>query len=173
MKARIILCIAYALLISIGCSQSKKIVKGYAYARDIIPGVKPRVSLDENGTITTKHKPPGMQYFIYAETSDTALLQVKYIWIKGNEYLANAEKIKDLPLAIVKDSFTLHRENSDPNKIVTWQINVGEMISSPDKNFKKPSQLKDPEVLISFLYKNKLQYFPIAKLQYLEPMLLQ
>ncbi len=173
MKAGIILCIACAFLISTGCSQSNKILKGYAYARDIMPAVKPRVSLNENGTVTTKHKAPGIQYYIYTETNDTAELQVKNIWIKGNVYSATAEKAKDIPLPIVKNSSILNRDNLDSNKIIIWQINVGEMLPSPGKSSEKPSQLKEPEVLISFLYKNKLQYFPISKLQYLEPMDLQ
>ncbi len=162
------------LLAAQSCSQSNKIIRGYAFARSIMPGVKKGVSLNEDGTVTKKQVTAGVKYFIYFETKDSANPQVKNVWIKGIEYSATFEKIKDIPLAIAADSFSLHREDSvTRNKLSLWQINVGEMISSTNKNFNKPSELKEPEVLITFLDKNKIQYFSIAKLQYIEPLMLQ
>lgn len=174
MRAIAILLASCILLAADSCSQSNKITKGYAFARSIIPGVKKGVSLNEDGTITEKKDTPGIKYFIYLETKDSADPQVKNVWIKGIAYAVTTEKIKDIPLAVVADSFSLHREdNATGNKLFLWQINIGEMISLPNKNFSKPSELKEPEVLVTFLNKNKIQYFSISKLQYLEPMILQ
>lgn len=174
MKASFILFAGCVLLMATGCSQPNKIIKGYAFAREVMPGVKPGVSLNEDGTVTKKQVQPGMQYFIYTETKDTAILRVKNIWIKGIEYAAEAKKVKDIPLAITKNSTNPNRDTlAGMSRLTAWQIDVGEIISSPGKNFDKPSQLEEPEVLITFLYKNKIQYFPISKLQYLEPLVLQ
>ncbi len=174
MKAGFVLFAFCLLLIATGCSQPNKIIKGYAFAREVMPGVKPGVSLNEDGTVTKRQSQPGIQYFIYTETKDTAVLQVKNIWIKGIVYVADAKKIKDIPLAITKDSSNPNRDTlAGMSRLTTWQINVREKISSAGKKFDEPSQLEDPEVLITFLYKNKIQYFPISKLQYLDPLVLQ
>ncbi len=174
MKAGFILFTGWVILMATACSQSHQIVKGYAFARSVIPGVKPGVSLHEDGTVTKKQGQPGTQYFIYTETKDSTRLQVKNVWIKGVQYDAHIEKAKDIPLAIAEDSSILNRDSlASANGLITWQINVGEIISSSHKNFDKPSKLEEPEVLISYLYKNKIQYFSISKLKYLEPVRLQ
>lgn len=174
MKAIIILFSGCVLLAAQSCSQSNKIIKGYAFARSIVPGVKKGAILNEDGTVTKTKEIGGIKYFIYLETKDSTNPQVKNVWIKGIEYLATIEKIKDISQIIAADSFNLHRPDGPAgNKLSVWQLNVGEMISSPNKNFNKPSTLKEPEVLVTFLDKNKIQYFSISKLQYLEPMVLQ
>ena len=174
MKAGFISFVGCVLLLTTGCSQPNKIIKGYAFARNVMPGVKPGVSLNEDGTVTKREAQPGIQYFIYTETKDTAMLQVKNIWIKGIEYAAEAKKIEGIPLSIIRDSSNHDRDTLAPRSgLIAWQINVDEIVSSSNKNFDMPSQLEDPEVLITFLYKNKIQYFPISKLTYLEPLVLQ
>ncbi len=174
MKATAILLAGLILLAAHSCSQSSKITRGYAFARNVMPGVKKGVSLNEDGTLTKKQNQPWIKYFIYLETKDSANPQVKNVWIKGIAYTATAEKIKDILLTIVADSFSLHREDSATGKKLShWQINVGKKLSAPDKNFNKPSKLKEAEVLITFFDKNKIQYFSIPTLQYLEPMMLQ
>ena len=174
MKAIVILFAGCVLLTAQSCSQSNKIIKGYAFAKSIVPGVKKGASLNEDGTVTKKKVIPGIKYFIYLQTKDSANPQVKNVWIKGIEYLATTEKIKDISRTIVADSFSLHHEDSAAgNRLSLWQINFGEMISSTNKNFNKPSELKEPEVLVPFLDKKKIQYFIISKLQYLEPMVLE
>ncbi len=174
MKAAVIFFIGCIFSVGTGCSQSNKIIKGYAFARNVMPGVKPGVSLNEDGTVTKRQTQPGIQYFIYTETKDSTELQVKNVWIKGIQYAAHIEKVKDIPSAIAKDSSILNRDSlAGTGGLTTWQINVGEIISSSHKNFDKPSQLEEPEVLISYLYKNKIQYFSIPKLKYLEPLRLQ
>ncbi|MEO8109508.1 MAG: hypothetical protein ABI594_05740 [Ginsengibacter sp.] len=174
MKAGFILFAGCVLLMATGCSQSHQIVKGYAFARNVMPGVKPGVSLNEDGTVTKRQSQPGIQYFIYTKTKDSTKPEVKNVWIKGIQYAAHIEKAKDFPLAIAEDSSILNRDSlAGARGLITWQINVGEMISSSHKNFDKPSQLEEPEVLISYLYKNKIQYFSVSKLKYLEPLRLQ
>ncbi|MEP6597500.1 MAG: hypothetical protein ABJA71_16215, partial [Ginsengibacter sp.] len=106
MKTGINLLLTYLLLVSTGCSQTGKIEKGYAYSRNIISGVKPKVTLEENGSITTKSKGPGIQYFIYLETRDTSFLKVKNIWIGDHEYAAEAETVKNLPVIISGDTYS-------------------------------------------------------------------
>lgn len=174
MKAIAILFAGFILLTAQSCSQSNQISKGYAFARSIVPGVKKGVSLNEDGTVTKREDIQGIKYFIYLETKDSANPQVKSVWIKGIEYSATTEKIQDISRTIAADSFSIHPEDSAAdNRLSLWQINVGEMISSTNKNFNKPSELKEPEVLVPFLDKNKIQYFSISKLRYLEPMVLQ
>ncbi|MEO6639101.1 MAG: hypothetical protein ABIN25_12550 [Ginsengibacter sp.] len=174
MKVIVRLIAGCILLAAQSCSQSHKITRGYAFARSIMPGVKKGVSLNEDGTVTEKPIIPGVKYFIFFETKDSANPQVKNVWIRGMEYSVTIEKIKDIPVGISADSFNPHREDSTTlNKMFLWQINVGQMITLPGENRNKPSPLKEPEVLIPFLDKNKIQYFSIAKLQYLEPMMLQ
>ncbi|MEO6289531.1 MAG: hypothetical protein ABIO76_06405, partial [Ginsengibacter sp.] len=91
MQTAISIWLAYFLLNLTGCSQTNNVEKGYAYARQILSGVKPTVSLSENGSITSANKEPGIQYFIFFESKDTSGFVVKNIWIKGKEYFAEAE----------------------------------------------------------------------------------
>ncbi len=167
--------VAYIFLISAGCSQINKIEKGYAYARTIISGVKPKVSVAENGSITQKSIEPGMQYFIYVETKDTSLLQVKNIWIYKLNYHAEAEAINDFPVVLPKNLGPPENYDTLVNagKFKTWRINIGQMISPSDTSFTKPNQPEEPEVLIGFLYKNNMHYYSIAKIRYLESLRLQ
>lgn len=166
---------AQILLISTGCSQTNKIEKGYAYARTIISGVKPKVTVAENGTIIQKSNRPGMQYFIYVITKDTSFLTVKNIRINGGEYYAEAEAVNDFPVVLPTSQGA--SENNDTlvnaGKFKTWKINVGQMISSPETSIAKSNQPKEPDVIIGFLSKGDMHYYSIVRIKYLESVRLQ
>ncbi len=167
--------IACMAILSNGCSQTNKIEKGYAYARAIISGVKPTISVAEDGSILQKSKDPGIQYFIYVQTKDTSFLSIKKIWIKGKEYNADAEAVNDFPIVLSKNLGSPENYDTLVNacKFKTWRINVGQIISPSDTSFTKPNQPKESEVLIGFLYKNNIHYYSIAKIRYLESLRLQ
>lgn len=174
MRIVTVLFAAHILLISTGCSQTNKIEKGYAYARAIISGVKPKVSVAENSTIIQKNNEPGIQYFIYFETKDTSFLPVKNIWIKGKKYNAKPERVYVFPVVLQKNidasSDTLVKATG---KFITWKINVDQVQSSSDSGITKRNQFKNHDVIISFLYKGRMYYFSIPKIKYLEPIRLQ
>ena len=163
------------VILSDGCSQTNKIVKGYAYSRTIISGVKPTISVAEDGSILKKSKEAGIQYFIYVQTKDTSLLPVKNIRINKGNYHAEAQAINDFPVVLPKNLGS--PENYDTlvnaSKFKTWKINVGQIISPSDTSFNKPNQIKEPDVLIEFLYKGNIHYYSIAKIKYLESLRLQ
>lgn len=167
--------VAHIFITSAGCSQINKIEKGYAYARAIISGVKPTISVAEDGSILQKSKEPGIQYFIYVQTKDTSFLPVKNIWIYKLNYHAEAEAINDFPVVLPKNLGSPENYDTLVNagKFKTWRINIGQMISPSDTSFTKPNQPKEPEVLIGFLYKNNIHYYSIAKIRYLESLRLQ
>ncbi len=175
MKTGINLLLSYALLISTGCSQSIRIERGYGYSREIISGVKPKVTLQENGNVINENKTPGIQYFIFIETRDTVPPPVKNIWISGRNYLANTEAVKELPVIIAADPYgtatndTLVRDR----KLNVWKINVGQLAAASDTTFETPTELNTQAVLIGFFKKGSLQYYSIAALQHLEPIRLQ
>ncbi len=156
-----------------GCSQTNKIAKGYAYAREVLSGVKPKVSVAENGDIIQKSSSPGIQYFIYVTTKDTTSLQLNGIWIKGQKYIAEVETITSLPAMIpIEGSYGNPDTLLDTSGFHPWKINVGHVMPA-DSNDSVPGKLKGNEVVISFLLKGKLRYFRIAKIIYLEPLTLQ
>ena len=175
MRISTVFFVAQILLILTGCSQINKIEKGYAYARTIISGVKPKVNVAENGSIAQKSNEPGMQYFIDVETRDTSFFSVKNIWINTRNYYAEAEAVNDFPVVLPKNPGS--SENYDTlvheNKYKTWKINVGQIIPASDTGFAKPDQLKKSEVLIGFLYKGSMHYYSISKIKYLESLRLQ
>ncbi|MEP6584648.1 MAG: hypothetical protein ABJA90_10290 [Ginsengibacter sp.] len=163
---------AYILLVSAGCSQTYRIEKGFAYAREVISGVKSQGSVAEDGTILQTHRKPGMQYFIYVETKDTAFPLVKSIRIKGEYYEANAEAVHEFPVVLMSSGSTekydtLFRSAS----LITLKINVGEMIKESD--IKQLSKFKNQDVVLGFLYKGNIHYYSIAKIKYLEALRLE
>lgn len=166
---------AHIVLISIGCSQTNKIEKGYAYARTIISGVKPKVSVAENGSILQKSNEPGIQYLIYVTTKDTSLLAVKNIRINGENYYAEAEVVNDLPVVLPKNPDAIDNYDTlvTAGKFKTWKINVGLMLFPSDSSITKPNKLKEPDVQIGFLSKGSMHYYSIAKVKYLESLRLQ
>ncbi len=175
MQTAISIWIAYFLLNLTGCSQTNNVEKGYAYARQILSGVKPTVSLSENGSITSANKEPGIQYFIFFESKDTSGFVVKNIWIKGKEYFAEAEPIITLPIIVEDDSYVQKKNDTlvAEGGGNVWKINVGRLVSPADIAFRKPKQSFSHDVLIGFLNKGSLHYYPIAEIKFLEPVRLQ
>ncbi|MEO6290606.1 MAG: hypothetical protein ABIO76_11825, partial [Ginsengibacter sp.] len=54
-----------------------------------------------------------------------------------------------------------------------WKINVGRLVSPADIASRKPKQSFSHDVLIGFLNKGSLHYYPIAEIKFLEPVRLQ
>ena len=167
--------ITQIILISAGCSQTNEIAKGYAYARTIISGAKPQVSIAENGSTTQKIKEPGIQYFIYIQTKDTSFLPTQSIWIKGKNYSAETEAIDSLPVTLPKN----HDVSKNYDTLIhidnykTWKINVGQiMMESSNSEIPKHKQSK-AEVVVGYLNKGQMHYYSIPKITYLEPLRLQ
>lgn len=163
--------VAHILLMSTGCPQTNKIEKGYAYARPVLSGVKPKASVAENGSIIEKSSKPGMQYFIYVETTDTSFLPVKNILINGEKYYAAAEAVNDFPVVVPGNSGG--REYYDTlitaGMFKTWQINVGQIVSSPGSS----TINNKADVMVGVLSKGKIHYYSIGKMKHLEPVRLQ
>ncbi len=171
MKTIMSLCIVYFLLTSVSCSQSNKIEAGYAYARDILQGSKPPVVVSEDGSVIIKPRQPGIQYFIFAATKASSAIAVKRIRIKGKEYSANADSIKNLQDALIRNSIT-------PEMIDTtithggyrlWKINVGQLITPSETTRTKSGNSKSNEVVIEYVSKDHVRYYSISKIIFLEP----
>ncbi|MEP7229739.1 MAG: hypothetical protein ABI691_05775 [Ginsengibacter sp.] len=147
-----------------GCSQTRKIENGYAYSRTILGGIKPKVSVAEDGTVIQKSKEPGVEYLIYLSTKHSSFLQVQNAWIKGKKYNAHAEAVNELPAIIKKDTLFI------PEKYYTWKVIVGKKMPSDNTSEK----LKETgEIVIGFLSKGSQHYFAIAKIKDLEPLRLE
>lgn len=174
MKLSAVISIAYLVLFTTACSQGNKIEKGYAYARNILSGVKPSVKLSEDGTVTTTTKEPGIEYFIYARTKDTTIPVVRNIWINGKVYYAYAEEVADLPVIMENNPYYPGKKDTlvESGNGNVWKINVGKLISA-DTSFHKPREPLNAQVYIGFLSKGKLNYYPISSLKFIEPVRLQ
>ncbi len=147
-----------------GCSQTNKIEKGYAYARTILSGVKPKVSVSEDGAIIQKSKEPGVEYLIYVATKDSTFLQVKNAWIKGERYDAQAEGVNELPVVVQNETLLI------PGNYYAWKVIVGKKMPSDDSS-ENPKGTE--EIVIGYLSKGWLHYFAITKINYLEPLSLE
>ena len=172
---KITLIILFGFIISTGCSQSIKIVKGYAYERSIISGVKPIQGVSEDGTIAQKSSNnSGKQYLIYVSTKDTGNLQLKEVWIKGERYSAEAELVNERPVILPENINAANRSDtlftSFQHKV--WKVTIGGLLSI-DNSVAKPQNLNNDELLIGYLSKQKLLYFSISKIIQIQPIPLQ
>ena len=163
--------IAHILLMSAGCSQTNKIDQGYAFARPVLSGVNPKASVAENGSIVEKSSKAGMQYLIYVVTTNTSFLSVKNILINGEKYYASAEAVNDFPVVVPDNNSG--QEHYDTllaaSKFKTWKINVGQIVPSPDTG----TINNNADVMVGVLSKDKMHYYSIGKIKYLEPVRLQ
>ncbi|MEO6188676.1 MAG: hypothetical protein ABIO77_07520 [Ginsengibacter sp.] len=154
------------------CSKSFKIEKGYAYGRNILSGVKPAVTLSEDGSVTEKQNSLRMQYFIYIRTNSTRIPGVTEIWIDGKSYAASAEKVSKFPVTVNKGHTQEDTLFAAPEEHL-WKINVGDVHPMPEATLNNSTKFPVGEVRIGFMRKGKLHYYPIADLKFLEPVTLE
>ncbi len=162
-------------IIFAGCSQTNKIESGYAYARNIISGVKPKTSIAENGTVIQKRNDAGIQYFIYIETRDSTFFPVKNIWIMGKEYHAEAEAVVNFPVVLPQNAgaSTNYDTLVAAAKFSLWKINAEPVVLPSDAGSTNHPTGKTPDVLIGFSQKGNMHYYSIVKIKYLEPIALE
>ncbi|MEP7252482.1 MAG: hypothetical protein ABI683_08885 [Ginsengibacter sp.] len=174
MKILFYLIIICGFIISTGCSQTIKIEKGYAYERSIVSGVTPIQGVSEDGAIVQKNNRSSKQYLIYVSTKDTSPLEVKEVWINGEKYSAKAEPVNDRPVIVAGDINPPNTSDTlfPSSRLKIWKVNVGSLLAV-DSNIDKPISLDSQQVLIGFLSKQKLHYFPIQNIKQTGPIELQ
>ncbi|MEO7960588.1 MAG: hypothetical protein ABIR19_03515 [Ginsengibacter sp.] len=158
-----------------GCVKQTDIVHGYAYGREILPGMKPSVTLNEDGRVTKQKRQPQIEYYIYLETKDSSKIFLKNVWVKGITYWASLRPAMDLPITISNPVYDkMHYDTLiSSSRNFVWQVILDSQITSPGVALVSLKRTDLEGVAIEFSEGTRSHHYSIKKIHYLEPIRLQ
>jgi hypothetical protein len=173
-KSFLIFSVSFFLISSFGFIQVKPPVKKlHGYKQASIPGIEPNFP-DENETEHTERKPRiNYNYWFYLEMTGTEKIDIKGLWISGIAHDIKTETIDRLP--VKKIIYT----GSDKNDtIVMVPFTKKKVLLAYPKGISKDTVIRSKyirtitranELVISYLWKNKIYYLLIKKLKEINP----
>src|ERR1700704_3064431 len=135
------------------------VVKIYAYAQSVVPGVKPKSR---------------QNYLIYLEQKKSAAIQPTTIWIKDKNYSLSYDEVKQTPVELSSSNLMNDKKKMElvpktKNKvlklILTGVIEDQVMISTTLKKLIAKNTL-----VISYNWKGKTNYAALKNIKMLEPL---
>jgi hypothetical protein len=149
--------------------------KLHAFAKEIIGGANLGNTIDENGTVKQNVQPPSLQYYFYVETSANFLFTIQYIWMEGNIYKVNAEKIK-LPIVVPGIGSAMYSKGDTlitASKNTFWQAPLNGRTTGVAQNSTITHLMKLNAAVLQYLHKGKVYYLCTTEIKKLSPLELQ
>lgn len=157
-------------------SQAKTpVIKIYAYAQSVIPGVNPnRKAIDESGN-EIKVKPKArLNYLVYIEQKKSATVQPINIWMKDKRYSLTYEEVKETPVELASSNLMSDKKKTvlvpkTKNKVL--KLTITGVIEDKGKPSAALKKLIDKNgLVISYIWKGKKYYTELKNIKILEPL---
>jgi hypothetical protein len=151
------------------------VVKIYAYAQSVVPGVNPNSkAIDESGKEINVEPKSRQNYLIYLEQKKSAAIQPTTIWIKDKNYSLSYDEVKQTPVELSSSNLMNDKKKMElvpktKNKvlklILTGVIEDQAIISTTLKKLIAKNNL-----VISYNWKGKTYYAALKNIKMLEPL---
>lgn len=173
MNKKIFIPVILLVIIGSGFTQVKPPVKKvYGYKQASIPGILPDYSGENDIQPSAKAKPKqNYNYWFYLEFPKTEKINITGLWISGIRHDIKADTITDLPVR--KIIFTGIEKNdttimvpATKNKIIVVYPS-GE--SKSDDSRHALNLARQNELVVRYVWKNKIYYSTMKKLKELDP----
>jgi len=138
-------------------SQDYGIKKIKGYYSEHVPG---NIPVGENGK--PLHKYPVINYHVFIETNSKTSIKWMAAWSSEKNYRLTASEIKSFPFEVGKKKNNEEKIELSPGKgNKLWQLEFADA----DKKTKSPLKIKSGEIILRGMYKGKLFYKRISKLE--------
>jgi len=173
MNKKIFIPVFLLVIIASGFTQVKPPVKKvYGYKQASIPGILPNYSEENDIQPTGKSKPKQhYNYWLYLELPKTEKINITGLWISGIRHDIKSDTIADLPVR--KIIFTGMEKNDTTimvpvtkNKIILVYPS-GESKIDDSKYVLNLARMN--ELVVRYVWKNKIYYTTMKKLKELNP----
>ena len=176
MKKSTLFFTAYTIISLSLLSQTKTpVIKIYAYAQSVVPGVNPNSkAIDESGT-EIKVKPRSrVNYLIYLEQRKSASIQPVNIWMKDKMYIIKYEEVNETPVELsssnlLKDKKKMELVPKTENEILKLTI-TGEVHDKGKSSSTLQKLISKNDLVISYSWKGKTYYAALKNIKMLEPL---
>jgi hypothetical protein len=136
----------------------------YGFQHRIIPGARAAGDIDETGKLVKKETTPSYHYSIYLATTADTPLQPVQLWINGQAFSFNAERVNDIP---VRQSNLIAPANADTVLIPKTGATVYQLTPMPlaaDKSSRKMrTKAKENAVVVCYKNGTKWRYAVLKK----------
>jgi hypothetical protein len=157
-------------------SQSKTpVIKIYAYAQSVVPGVNPNSkAIDESGKEIKVNPKSRLNYLIYIEQKKSTTIQPANIWIKDQCYSLAYEEVKQTPVELsgsnlMSDKKKIELVPKTENKILKL-ILTGVMEDKGKHSTTLKKLMAKNKVVIGYNWKGKMYYATLKNIKMLEPL---
>jgi len=173
MDKKIFIPVFLLIVIVSGFTQVKPPVKKvYGYKQASIPGILPNYPEENDIQPTNKTKPKlNFNYWFYLEFPKTEKINITGLWISGIRHDIKTDTITDLPVR--KIIFTGMEKNDTTTMVPVTKNKVilvypsGESKINDSKYESNLAHLN--ELVVRYVWKNKLYYTTMKKLKVLDP----
>ena len=151
------------------------VIKVYAYAQSVVPGVNPNSkAIDESGKEINVKPKSRLNYLIYLEQKKSATIRPTIIWIKDKCYSITYEEVKQTPVELSSSNLMSDKKKMElvpktKNKVLKL-ILTGEIEDKGKQSTNLKKLIAKNNLVISYNWKGKMYYATLKNIKTLEPL---
>jgi hypothetical protein len=151
------------------------VIKIYAYAQPVVPGVNPNSkAIDESGKEISVKPKSHVNYLIYFVQKKSATIQPINIWIKEKKYMITYEEVKETPVELPSSNLMSDKKKMElvpktENKVLKLII-TGEILDKGKPSATLIKLIGKNGLVISYTWKGKKYYAGLKNIKMLEPL---